>query len=126
MLNYVKVFQIMKDIMAKESSDQMQGVPSFEYNPATLKQPLLFELNRPLDELEGMLLDTFAGKTMTMKEIYDQHHVGKPYISKNYKKALSNLESQGKITVHSPVGKKRRQGTFADDLKVTFPLGNKF
>ena len=117
-----KGYGIMKEIMAKESSEQTQGVPSFEYNPATLQQPLLFELTRPLDQLESMLLDNFSGKTMTMAEIYDQHHQGKPYIKKNYKTALSNLESQGKITVHSPEDKKRRKGTFADDLKVTFPV----
>ncbi|REJ54385.1 MAG: hypothetical protein DWQ58_08980 [Microcystis aeruginosa TA09] len=117
-----KGYGIMKEIMAKESSEQTQGVPSFEYNPATLQQPLLFELTRPLDQLESMLLDNFSGKTMTMAEIYDQHHPGKPYIKKNYKTALSNLESQGKITVHSPEDKKRRKGTFADDLKVTFPV----
>ena len=117
-----KGYEIMKEIMAKESSEQTQGVPSFEYNPATLQQPLLFELTRPLDQLESMLLDNFSGKTMTMAEIYDQHHVGKPYIKKNYKTALSNLESQGKVTVHSPEDKKRRKGTFADDLKVTFPV----
>jgi three-Cys-motif partner protein len=117
-----KGYGIMKEIMAKESSEQTQGVPSFEYNPATLQQPLLFELTRPLDQLESMLLDNFSGKTMTMAEIYDQHHVGKPYIKKNYKTALSNLESQGKVTVHSPEDKKRRKGTFADDLKVTFPV----
>jgi three-Cys-motif partner protein len=117
-----KGYEIMKEIMAKESSEQTQGVPSFEYNPATLQQPLLFELTRPLDQLESMLLDNFSGKTMTMAEIYDQHHLGKPYIKKNYKTALSNLESQGKVTVHSPEDKKRRKGTFADDLKVTFPV----
>ncbi|GBL12660.1 hypothetical protein MSj_04180 [Microcystis aeruginosa Sj] len=79
-----KGYEIMKEIMAKESSEQTQGVPSFEYNPATLQQPLLFELTRPLDQLESMLLDNFSGKTMTMAEIYDQHHPGKPYIKKNY------------------------------------------
>jgi hypothetical protein len=119
---HLKGYEIIKEIMAKESSEQTQGVPSFEYNPATLQQPLLFELTRPLDQLESMLLDNFSGKTMTMAEIYDQHHPGKPYIKKNYKTALSNLESQGKITVHSPEDKKRRKGTFADDLKVTFPV----
>ena len=117
-----KGYGIMKEIMAKESSEQTQGVPSFEYNPATLQQPLLFELTRPLDQLESMLLDNFSGKNMTMAEIYDQHHLGKPYIKKNYKTALRNLESQGKITVHSTEDKKRRKGTFADDLKVTFPV----
>ncbi|AFY66040.1 three-Cys-motif partner protein TcmP [Geitlerinema sp. PCC 7407] len=119
---HVKGYEIMKEIMAKESSDQIQGVASFEYNPASLQQPFLFELTRPLDELEFMLLEKFSGKTMRMKEIYDLHHVGRPYISKNYKTALINLEIKGEITVCSPIGKKRRKGTFADNLIVTFPV----
>lgn len=86
-------------------------------NPATIAQPLLFELSRPLDELESMLLDTFAGKTMLMKEVYEQHHVGKQYIAKNYKDALSSLEAQGKI-IASP--DKRRKGTFGDNVKISF------
>jgi three-Cys-motif partner protein len=121
---HVKGYEIMKEIMAKESSDQVQGVPSFEYNPATLEQPLLFELTRPLDELEAMLLDTFSGKTMTMKEVYNQHHVGKPYISKNYKTALGNLEAQNKIVADPPANKRRKmkgEVTFADSVKVIFP-----
>lgn len=121
---HVKGYEIMKEIMAKESSEQMQGVPSFEYNPATLQQPLLFELTRPLDELEAMLLDTFSGRTMTMKEIYDQHHVGKPYISKNYKTALGNLEVQSRIVADPPANKRRKMKgelTFADSVKVVFP-----
>jgi len=118
---HIKGYEIMKDIMAKESSEHDQGVASFEYNPATIRQPFLFELTRPLDELEDMLIDTFSGESMTMEEVYEQHNVGKPYIKKNYKTALTNLESQGRITVHSPAGKKRRKGTFADDLIVIFP-----
>jgi len=118
---HIKGYEIMKGIMAKESSEKIQGVPSFVYNPATSRQPFLFELTRPLEDLESMLLDNFAGKTMTMKNIYDQHHVGKPYISSNYKEALKNLEQQGKITVTDPLKRQRRKGTFADYLEVTFP-----
>lgn len=118
---HVKGYEIMKEIMAKESSEKTQGVASFEYNPATLQQSLLFELTRPLEELEDMLLETFSGRTMAMEEIYSQHHVGKPFIKTNYKAALINLETQRKITVHSPAGKRRRKGTFADSLRVTFP-----
>ncbi|MDH6098266.1 three-Cys-motif partner protein TcmP [Anabaenopsis sp. FSS-46] len=116
-------YEIMKEIMAKESSEENQGVASFEYNPATSMQPLLFELNRPLDELEQMLLDEFAGQTITMKEIYLQHNVGKRYIKKNYKAALKNLESQGKITAEPPANKRRKNRgeiTFGDAVKVTF------
>ncbi len=121
---HVRGYEIMKEIMAKESSSTEQGVPSFEYNPATQYHPLLFELSKPLDDLEDMLLDKFAGKTMTMLEVYEQHHVGKRYIKTNYKEALKNLESQGKITVDPPASKRRKnkgQTTFADDVKVTFP-----
>lgn len=121
---HVKGYEIMKEIMAKESSEQMQGVPSFEYNPATLQQPLLFELTRPLEELESMLLDKFSGRSMTMKEVYDQHHVGKPYISKNHKTALGNLEAQNKIVADPPANKRRKmkgEVTFADSVKVAFP-----
>jgi three-Cys-motif partner protein len=118
---HIKGYEIMKDIMAKESTDQVQGVPSFEYNPATAQQPLLFELARPLDELEVMLLTTFASQTLTRQEIYNQHHVGRRYIEKNYTAALKSLEVQGKITVRLPPGKNRRKGTFADYVKVQFP-----
>ncbi|WP_254444701.1 three-Cys-motif partner protein TcmP [Anabaena sp. UHCC 0187] len=121
---HFKGYEIMKEIMAKESSEQNQGVPSFEYNPATVIQPLLFEFYRPLDELEQMLLNEFANKTITMQEIYMQHNVGRSYISKNYKTALINLEAQGKITADRPADKRpKRKGeiTFADSVKVTFP-----
>ncbi|MEQ9370700.1 MAG: three-Cys-motif partner protein TcmP [Coleofasciculus chthonoplastes F3-SA18-01] len=115
---HVKGYEIMKEIMAKESSTTEQGVPSFEYNPATKFQPLLFELSRPLDELTDMLLDEFAGQTMTMIEVYQRHHIGKRYIKKNYKDALLKLEVQGKIRAEPS---KRKKNTFADKVNVTFP-----
>ena len=114
----------MKEIMAKESSSTEQGVPSFEFNPATERQPLLFELSRPRDELEGMLLDDFAGCTMSMEEVYGQHHVGRRYIKSNYKQALMNLESQAKILTDPPADERpQRKGevTFADRVMISFP-----
>ncbi|NJM59176.1 MAG: three-Cys-motif partner protein TcmP [Oscillatoriales cyanobacterium RU_3_3] len=115
---------IIKDIMAKKSSIFDRGVPSFEYNPAPAIQLSLFDI-KPPDELENMLLDEFAGQTLTMKEIYNQHHVGKRYISKNYKEALRKLEQQGKIIAEPPAtGRKKNKGeiTFGDKVRVTFPL----
>ena len=113
-------YNIIKEIMATESSYQNQGVPSFEYNPATHKQLSLFESLSPIDELEQMLLDEFAGKTMNMEQIYMQHNVGRNYIKQNYKTALKNLESQGKITTEPSVNE-RIKNTFGDSVKVTFP-----
>ncbi len=117
-------YEIMKEIMAKESSVKEQGVPSFEYSPASSRQPMLFELARPLDALVGMLLNDFAGQQLTMKQIYEEHNVGKPYIAKNYKDALTQLEAEEKIQADPPANKrKKRDGkaTFADHVVVTFP-----
>ena len=113
-------YEIMKGIMAKESSEQEQGVPSFEYSPASRIYPLLFALNRPLDDLEEMLLTEFAGQKLAMKQIYERHSVDKPYIEANYKKALTNMEIAGKINADPPANR-RRKGTFADWVVVTFP-----
>jgi three-Cys-motif partner protein len=111
-----KGYEVMKEIMAKESSAQNQGVPSFEYNPATKRQPLLFQLARPLDELGDMLLEEFQGQSLKMLDIYMQHNVGTPFIKSNYKQILRQLEDEGKITAD-----KHRKGTFGDDVTAHFP-----
>lgn len=122
---HFKGYEVMKDIMAKASSSADQGVPSFAYAPATgMTQGLLFSLNRPLDALRDDLLVTFAGQTLTMKQIYEQHSIDTPYIAKNYKDALGQLERDGRVDV---AGRKiKKDGTpsmhgFADHLSVTFP-----
>jgi three-Cys-motif partner protein len=113
-----KGYEVMKDIMARASSSQDQGVPSFQYlPPSNQKQQLLFELTRPLDQLQGMLLSAFAGRTMTMRKVYEEHSVDRPYLAKNYKDVLSALERTG--VIHTK-GRKSTRG-FADDIVVTFP-----
>lgn len=113
-------YHIMKGVMARESSKQAQGVATFEYSPADKKYPLLFEMSRPLDDLETMLMKDCAGDVITFKRLYETHSGGKPYIDSNYKQVLAKLEKEGKITAEKP-GKKRRSGTFADDVVITFP-----
>ncbi len=123
-----KGYEIMKDVMARESSSATQGVPTFSYNPADARYPTLFELWRPLDELAGTLLDEFAGKRLTMRHIYEQHSVGRPYLKKNYKEVLRKLERDGKIKGDPPAEERpRRKGeaTFADGVWVTFPRRGK-
>lgn len=115
-----KGYEIMKDIMAKESSSENQGVSGFEYSPVDSKlagqQQLLFELARPLEDLGEMLLREYAGKRMTMQEIYRHHNVGRPYTKKNYKAVLRLLEDEGRIQASQ-----HRKGSFADGVMVTFP-----
>lgn len=119
-----KGYEIMKEIMAGESSDREQGVPSFGYSPPARKSGILFALSAPLDDLGEMLLKDFAGETLTMEALYLRHNVGRPYIRSNYKKALKNLEAAGKIraTPRSENRPKRRgEVTFADNVVVEFP-----
>lgn len=116
-------YNIMKDIMARESSTKEQGVPTFEYNPqhpALQPQGLLFELARPLDDLGPMLMDEFSGQTLTMLEVFERHHIGRRYVKANYKDKLRELEDAGKITA-TPSAGQRKKGTFADTVRVTFP-----
>ena len=115
-----KGYEIMKDVMATESTTIQQGVPAFEYSPADARQPLLFELAQPLDALEGILMADFAGRTLSMEQVYEEHSVDRPFIKRNYKMALAALERSGNVAADPPA-KNRRKGTFADGVNVTFP-----
>lgn len=116
---HFKGYEIMKDIMSKESSLKTQGVSSFEYNPADKNYPMLFELTRPLEELEGMILNEYNDKSISFKELYEQHSIGKPFLAKHYREVLKKIEKEEKLTAEKP-GKKHRKGTFPDDTILTF------
>jgi three-Cys-motif partner protein len=117
-------YEIMKDIMARQSSAADQGVPSFTYNPADSRFPLLFELTEPLDDLENILLNDFAGRRLSLQVLYEEHSVGKPYILKNYRDALRKLEHAGKITTEPPAEcrpKRKGEVTLNEKVILTFP-----
>jgi three-Cys-motif partner protein len=120
---HFKGYEIMKDIMAAESSTQDEGVPSLAYSPADASMPLLFSLTQPMSKLKGMLLKDFAGQTLSLTEIYEQHSVGKPYIKKNYREALSALEAADSVSAYATLGT-RRKGTYPDHVKIRFKDGS--
>ncbi|MCL4517454.1 MAG: hypothetical protein M1379_18055 [Firmicutes bacterium] len=71
-----------------------------------------------------MLLKDFAGRELTMVELFQEHHVGKPYVEKNYREALRKLEAAGLITVNPPFEERRsRNGvvSFPRSVKISFP-----
>ena len=115
-------YNIMKDIMAKESSTKDQGVAKFEYNPADKRQPFLFQLTRPLDDLEDMLLDTFAGRNLSVQNVFDEHNIDTPYVMKNYKEVLIKKYQDGTIQAARPSGKPIRANSFPEDIVVSFPV----
>lgn len=120
---HFKGYEVMKDIMAGESSLSDQGVPSFAFNPADARFPTLFELSRPLDALKAMLMTGFAGRRLTVRGIYGQHSVGKPYVKRNYRDVLKQLEAEGLVQADPPVAQRRtRKGepTLPDATYITF------
>lgn len=117
-------YDIMKGIMGGESSTTYQGVPSFVHNPAERRYQMRFELSRPLDDLQDMLMSQFAGRRLTMGQVYMEHSVGRLYIKKNYKDALRCLEAKRKIVTHPPASERRpSQGevSFPDHVEIIFP-----
>lgn len=122
-------YNVMKEIMAAESSEFDQGVPSFAYSESLdeYETPLLFSLDRPLEHLAEDLLNDFAGQTLSALDVFDRHSFGKRYVLRNYRAALSKLEQENKISANPPSDKRpRRKGqvTFSEKVIVTFPSRN--
>jgi three-Cys-motif partner protein len=117
--------EIMKKIMAKESSNNIQGIPAFKYTPFTPSSQLpLFQLSSPLEDLKESILTDFAGRSLTMERVYEEHNIGKPYIARNYKDALLSLEASGEIQADPPANIRRAPKgrlTFGNDVVVAFP-----
>ena len=88
-------YSIMKEIMANRGVVDEDGVPLFEYMPKFVGRQLAFERDRPIEALPADLLSRFAGQTLTRKEVYDRHNVGTPFIKRNYKTVLIEMEERG-------------------------------
>lgn len=120
-------YNIMKQIMAGESSSKDHGVASFEFNPLDRpelpSQGLLWEMASPVDELGSSLMKEFAGRKVSVGEIYKKHNVGKRYILRNYQDAIKKLDAVGLIRTNPPIHKRRRANkvTLSEAVEVSFP-----
>lgn len=116
---HIKGFNIMKDIMGKVSSGTIQGVPTFEYNPAIVGEQAVIPGLGPLDELKSELLTDFAGSTLSFPEIYGKQ-IEKPFLEKNFRFALKEMEDEQLISTNR-ISVKKRKGSFPNEVKITFP-----
>jgi hypothetical protein len=114
-------YEIMREVMYKHSHKDV-SLARFEYNPADARWPSLFELVRPLGDLEDMLLTDCAGKTFLLRQLFESHSVGKPYVLKNYREILCRMEQEGKIRMEPPCPP-RRKGTIGEKVKIIFQPG---
>jgi hypothetical protein len=114
-------YEIMKEIMAKASSDKEEGVASFEYSPARQQDMFLFGFTRPKERLADELLDRYAGRSISVGNIYQDHNVGTPFILSNYKDVLKGLVEKEAVKAHRPDGKPIRKNSMPEDVVITFP-----
>lgn len=122
-----KGYDIMKRIMAVRSSSRDEGVPSLGFNPAEARQPTLpfRTLSRSLDSLESDLLHRFAGRRLTVQQIFDEHNVGTRFLMENYKEVLRRLEKREAVRADPPATSRRKMSggsvSLPDDVMIAFP-----
>jgi hypothetical protein len=123
-----KGFRVMRDIMAKLSSTDDHGVPSYTYCPAeklAAERAPQLDLRNPIDELALQLLKDFAGRTLTVAQLLDSEECLTHFTNKNYKDAIVSLELARKISGEPNVkSRKKKDGkpTCGDGVVLTFPL----
>jgi three-Cys-motif partner protein len=114
-------YAIMRDVMYKHST-KAGTVAKFEYNPADENTPDLWELTRPLGDLEDMLAEDCAGKSYShIEELFVDHSYGKPYVKKQYKEVLCRMEEQGKVELDPPCPPRRKNTLAEGKVSITFP-----
>lgn len=122
-------YSLMKETMAA-NCEHDHGVPLYEFRPGGRvidvgphQMSLFGEVvsRSPIEDLKDDLLATYAGKTLTVQDIFYEHHLEKPYILANYKTALLELESEGRIKTEPRERRKYRGNpTMGDAVKITF------
>jgi three-Cys-motif partner protein len=116
-------YKLMKDVMHEESQEIIDDVANFSFDPLLLGRNISSGLFSPIEDLEHDLKSQYKGLSLSMNEIYQKHNLGTPYIEKNYKKALLNLELKGHINCTPPYDKRpKRNGcpTMGDQVQVNF------
>jgi hypothetical protein len=110
----------MKDIMAKRGAVDGDGVPLFEYVPSSVGKQFALESDRPLGTLRADLLRKFAGQELTVRQVYELHNVGTPFVMPNYKRVLKQMEEDGEIRCR-PDRVSRRGDSLAGAVSISFP-----
>lgn len=117
---------IMKDVMRSVSTDE-GDVRELKYAPVRSPQlalPLDLQGRPRIADLEEYLLDVCAGRSLSVRDIYEHYNVGTPFSESNFKGALRNLEARGAISINPPADERQwRNGqvTVGDKCVVTFP-----
>jgi three-Cys-motif partner protein len=85
-----------KEVLARHATGHAQGVPDYCHDPAAAHYRDSLPVSRPLDALADDLARSYAGQTVRADDVYERHHLGRPFIRRNYTDALELLAVQGR------------------------------
>lgn len=108
---------IMKNLMTSYSSEVIDGVGSWDFDPRDTQAKTL-PLFSPLNNICERLLEQFAGRTQTFRELLEEEAVETQYTETNYRDAVLRLEADFRIQVSPPAEERRMQ---AGNVKRTLP-----
>ena len=110
---------IMKDIMQREGGTE--GSP-LEYSRMRETQPELPTFREwRLSQLANELAARFKGRTLSLSQLYYEHHPSMPWTFRDYQLAVMLLEKQGRIRCDPPANM-RRPGTLGRNTILLFPV----
>lgn len=117
--------RIMKNIMHKFSSEVIDGIASWDYDPRDEQTPQTGLLFSPLDEVCDRLLQVFAGRTVNFQQLLDEE-AQQQFTDSNYRDAVLRLEEEFRVDVDPPALNRRMQTggtkrTLPENTRLTFP-----
>jgi three-Cys-motif partner protein len=117
---------IMKRIMNDCSSDVIEGIGSWDFDPRDTGITALPLFSR-LDEVCDRLLEVFAGSTVTFKRLLEEEAPETQYTDSTYRDAILRLEAEYRIEVTPQAPYRRMQAgstkrTLPEDTRLTFPV----
>lgn len=103
-----KGYEVMKEIMYKNSATYRRGAPHLSYDPKVELLQGTFEAlaATSIEELARQLLVKFSGQTLSVENIFHEHNVGTPYCLEHYKDAIKLLYEQHKIKADRAIDKR--------------------
>lgn len=118
-------YHIMKEVMLGLSTTAGE-IARLEFLPVQSPQLRFLDFDNPysISALKEILVRACAGRAIPVIQAYEESTVDTPYTLKNVKRAITELEAEGQVTVDTPAEKRpKRKGeiTLGDKKVVKFP-----
>jgi three-Cys-motif partner protein len=115
---------IMKRLMNQASSEIIDGVGSWDFDPRDGGKSL--PLFSGLDEVRQRVLAAFAGRALTFEQVIAEEEPSTRFTESNYRDALLELEGEGRILADPPAKQRPLQAgghkrTLSRRTLITFP-----